>query len=78
MKSFYTPMFSAWKMAFVADTLVSCGDLGKLYFYDIFSREIVRRVNLEDAFFLTAIKVNHNNKKIAVGAANGKVYILNS
>lgn len=44
-------MFSAWKMAFVADTLVSCGDLGKLYFYDIFSREIVRRVNLEDAFF---------------------------
>jgi len=39
-------MFVAWKIAFVGDSLVSCGDLGKIYFYDINSREVVKRVNL--------------------------------
>lgn len=37
-------MFSAFKLIFAGDSLVTCGDIGRVLIYDIFSREIVRKL----------------------------------
>lgn len=32
------PMLQAWKMCFVADTIMVCGELGRVLAYDLFSK----------------------------------------
>jgi len=56
---FDTPIISAFKIIFAGDILISCGDLGKLGFYDIFSREVIKRIDIRESF-LTAMGVNTN------------------
>jgi hypothetical protein len=40
---------SAWKIIFVGDSLLTCGDLGRILYYDLFSKEIIRKIEAGDA-----------------------------
>ncbi len=68
-------MFGAWRIIFVDNFLVACGDLGRMFFYDIVSREIVKKADAGDYFF-TAINKNQSEKKLVLGNVNGDVYLL--
>ena len=48
------PMFGAWRIGFVGSFLATCGDFGRIFFYDLVSREIVKRMEVGD-YFLTAL-----------------------
>lgn len=48
------PMFGAWRIGFVGSFLATCGDFGRIFFYDLVSREMVRRMEVGD-YFLTAL-----------------------
>lgn len=54
-----TPIMSAFKIIFAGDSLISCGDLGKVGFYDLFSKELVKRIDIGESF-LTTMGVNTN------------------
>ncbi len=71
-------MLNAWKICFVGDSLVTCGDLGKIFYYDVFSREIVKKINLQDTNYLTAINYDESVKKVAIGNINGDIFLLNN
>lgn len=66
---------SAFKIIFAGDSLISCGDLGRVGYYDLFSKELINKIDIGDAF-ISSIAVNENEKKIAVGNSNGDLFIL--
>lgn len=43
-----------WKIEFVGDHVVTCGDLGRINFHDLESKERVRKIEAGD-IFLTAL-----------------------
>jgi hypothetical protein len=67
---------SAWKIIFVGDSLITCGDLGRILYYDLFSKEMIRKMEAGDAC-LSAVGKMINEKKIAVGNVNGNAYLVN-
>ena len=69
------PMFGAWRIIFAQNHLIVCGDLGRISFYDVVSREIVKKMDVGD-HFMTAINKSQNEKRILFGNANGDVYLL--
>lgn len=75
MRTIEVPMFSAFRIAFVGDTLITCGDVGKVCYYDLVSREIIRKAEIGETAIL-AIGVDARNRKIVVGNSNGDVHIL--
>jgi hypothetical protein len=57
MNTIDTPFMSVFKIGFIGDTIITCGDIGKVGYYDLFSREIIKKVDIGDSY-LTALNVN--------------------
>lgn len=67
---------SAWKIAFVDENLVTCGDNGQVEFYNLENNESVRKLEAGDSFF-SAIACSNGNRMLAAGNNEGDLYISN-
>lgn len=50
---------SAGKIIFAGDSLITCGDLGKISCYDLFSREVIKKMIAGDTC-LSAVTISEN------------------
>jgi hypothetical protein len=50
---------SVWKIIFIGDSLLTCGDIGRISHYDLFSKEMIKKVEVGDAC-LTAVAKTKN------------------
>ena len=53
-----------------------CGDLGRINFYDLISKERIKKIDLGD-IFLTSLAKSQSRNFIAAGNNNGDVYVVN-
>jgi WD40 repeat protein len=66
-----------WKVEFVEDRIATAGDNGRVSFYDLISKEKVKKVDMGEVF-LTALTKSNERPFLAGGNNNGDVYIVNS
>jgi hypothetical protein len=50
---------SVWKIIFVGDSLLTCGDLGKISYYDLFSKEMIKKIEAGDACLSAVAKTTN-------------------
>jgi WD40 repeat protein len=67
---------SAWKLVFVGENLVSCGDLGHIEFYDV-ATKIVNKKLEGGEIFLTAVACCNGDTRLAAGNNNGDLFVVN-
>lgn len=65
-----------WKLAFADRNISTCGELGKVGFYDSVSGEKTGDLKTSE-FFGSAIALSPNNAYLAVGNNNGGLFVFN-
>lgn len=68
-------MLSAWRIVFAGDSIITCGDLGRVAYYDLFSREVIKRMEVGDSL-LNAMAISRNDRTLALGNINGDAFLL--
>ena len=70
------PVMSAWKIELINNNIVSCGDLGRINFYNQSTGEHARKLEAGD-IHLTSVCKTLDDGYLAVGSNNGSSYIVN-
>lgn len=58
------------------ESVITCGDLGRVNFFDLASREKTKKVEVGE-IFLTSLARSNNGNFIASGNNNGDLYVVN-
>ena len=66
---------SAWKIEYFGDSLAVCGDLGRVTFYDLTSKESTKKIETGEIFLTSLTK--SNSGLLATGNSFGDVYVVN-
>lgn len=66
---------SLWKLEFVGENIAVCGDLGRINFYDLTSKENVKKIDAGDIFLSSLAQ--SNTGLLAAGDSFGGVHIIN-
>lgn len=64
-----------WKIEFLDETVITGGDLGRINFYDLASREKTKKVEVGE-IFLTALARSNSCNFVAAGNNNGDLHIV--
>ena len=67
-----------WKIEYVGNNVVTCGDAGRVGFFDLISKEKVKKLDSGEIFLTAMAKSNDPASQfLATGNNNGDVYIFN-
>jgi hypothetical protein len=58
------------------ESIVTCGDLGRVNFFDLASKERTKRLELGEVF-LTGLARSNGGNFVAAGNNNGDLYVAN-
>ena len=67
---------SSWKLAYLDESLVSCGDLGSVAFFDRKTKEQNKKLQAGE-IFLTCMAKSNAEGLLGLGNNNGEVHIFN-
>jgi WD40 repeat protein len=76
MKTIDTPIMTAWKMEYVGNEVVVCGDLGRIHFYDYATGEHKRKLEAGE-LHLTSLTKSNDEQLLAAGNSAGGCFLFN-
>jgi WD40 repeat protein len=65
-----------WKIEFLDESIITCGDLGRINFFDLASKEKTKKIEVGE-IFLTSLARSNSCDFVATGNNNGDLYIIN-